>query len=334
MHGVACHLSRNRTLADKHSSIEDRGSIGGQKLRTKDLIFGLIYSIAIGLVFGLRFGGADFSPILRGGRDICRGMDPYRYPVDSNHIPYPLTADLLAVPLTWLNDQLASAVFVAIGTFLLFWFLAKTGQSWRMLLFLSAQFFYNTAYINWIVPITAIYYCPYLSFLVLCKPQCALPLALLHRPRIWTVLPAVALLLLSLLIYPSWPGRWLSQAMLYTGIRPPFFVLPLGPLMVLALLKFREKRAWLLLLMSLMPQRMIGDQLPLLLIAENRNQLCFLVLAGWIFLAVRPYYLSFDEMPGGWQLWIVCCYYLPALLVLLQDKITSVFLKKRQVDPA
>jgi hypothetical protein len=70
-------------------------------------------------------------------------------------------------------------------------------------------------------------------------------------PR-WAILAAV-LFTVSLVIYPSWPIVWLRSTSPYQGSRPPLFVLPRGPLLLLALLRWRDRRSWFLFSMALMP---------------------------------------------------------------------------------
>jgi hypothetical protein len=61
----------------------------------------------------------------------------------------------------------------------------------------------------------------------------------------------------------------------------PILVLPFGPLIVLALLRWQNREAWLLILMAVMPQRMVYDQIPLLLTARTPRQLLLLVECSW-----------------------------------------------------
>jgi hypothetical protein len=69
--------------------------------------------------------------------------------------------------------------------------------------------------------------------------------------------------------------------------------------------------------MALMPQRVVYDQLPLLLVASTGRQLTFLVVASWATLPALLYFGGWNSMPGGWQTWILATLYLPALLVVL-----------------
>lgn len=159
--------------------------------------------------------------------------------------------------------------------------------------------------------------------MLLMKPQIALPLALIQRPN-WlgiglTLVTGIA----SLVIYPSWPWIWLGQISSYQGMIPPLLVLPLGPLMLLGLLRYRDQKAWLLLLMAAMPQRVIYDQLALLLIAGNRSEILILIFCSWVSLPALLIFGGWINLPGGWQLWILLTLYLPALGIFLAPKMAG-----------
>lgn len=59
--------------------------------------------------------GNDLTLRLAGARSLLRGEDPYAVPMPQTHGPAPLTADLLAVPLTFLPEWLAQALWFALN---------------------------------------------------------------------------------------------------------------------------------------------------------------------------------------------------------------------------
>ncbi len=95
------------------------------------------------------------------------------------------------------------------------------------------------------------------------------------------------------------------------------FVLPLNSVIFLALLRYREQKAWLLLLMAAMPQRVLYDQMVLLLVANNLREMLILILCSWISLPVLLIFGGWFNLPRGWQLWILLTLYLPALVIFL-----------------
>ena len=125
-----------------------------------------------------------------------------------------------------------------------------------------------------------------------------------------------------------WPLDWLNnlQFQNYIGY-PPLFTLPVGPLLLIALIRYHDRRSWLLVLLAIMPQRMVYDQLGVLLVAQNRKQQLFLVLCSWISLPVVLFYHGWENVPWGWQNWILIASYLPALIVILSPLIKDVISK-------
>jgi len=180
------------------------------------------------------------------------------------------------------------------------------------------------------------FFTPSLLMFVFFKPQLTLPFALIQRPNRVGLLLSGILLLLSLLFNPTWIRDWLKILQLnnYIGY-PPLLILPFGPLLLLALVRYRDKRAWLLVLFAAMPQRMVYDQLNILLVAENRKQLLFLLICSWASLPVLLYYRGWQNVPWGWQTWILLESYLPALLVILFPefkKVIQKYQKKNSIE--
>jgi hypothetical protein len=99
---------------------------------------------------------------------------------------------------------------------------------------------------------------------------------------------------------------------------PPLLSLPLGPLLLLALLRFRERRTWFFLAMALMPQRVAYDQLALFLLARSRKELIFQIACSWLTLTAILFFDGWTKLPGGWQSWIIMTLYVPALVVVLR----------------
>jgi hypothetical protein len=176
---------------------------------------------------------------------------------------------------------------------------------------------YAVFFAQWTPLVTCLWFSGLFASLALVKPQIAIPMLLTEKPNKAGLAVAIVLGILSLVIYPTWPMVWLKQLSGYKGTVPPFFFLPLGPLMLIALIRWRNRGAWLLFLMALMPQRVVYDQLPLLLVASTGRQLTFLVVASWATLPALLYFGGWNSMPGGWQTWILATLYLPALLVVL-----------------
>jgi hypothetical protein len=284
-----------------------------------------LLSIFIGLIAGyfcqeiLRATNnrGDLFASLRMARDLREGRDPYASPVWEDYVSYPLPAAFFALPLSYLRDPLSSGVFMGISSALLAWLVLKHGKPWQLALFASWPFVYAVFFAQWTPLVTCLWFSGLFASLALVKPQIAIPMLLTEKPNKAGLAVAIVLGILSLVIYPTWPMVWLKQLSGYKGTVPPFFFLPLGPLMLIALIRWRNRGAWLLFLMALMPQRVVYDQLPLLLVASTGRQLTFLVVASWATLPALLYFGGWNSMPGGWQTWILATLYLPALLVVL-----------------
>jgi len=134
---------------------------------------------------------------------------------------------------------------------------------------------------QWSPLITAAWYFPLLApLLVLVKPQTALPIAL-NRLTWRGILLALAVLAISLAVYPEWPLRWVQMIGEYQQVIPAM-MLPLGPFLLLAVLFPRDPRARLLLFMSVLPLRAEYDLVPLFLVPSSKRQMVVLVaLSLW-----------------------------------------------------
>ena len=285
----------------------------------------------------------DFKRPLHDARDLLAGRDMYRHTPGPYAIPYPVPAALVAMPLAWLPDVVAGSVFMGLSVMLLAFGILRSGQEWRLAMLLSWSFVYALLWVQWTPLICALWYLPALAAMMLVKPNIALPVLLAgafrpalfdmraHRPlpeRLragawkWLVPPAV-LLVASLIWYPAWPWVWRSQLGAYQGILPPLFSWPLGPLVLVALVEWRDRRAWLLVLLALMPQRMVYDQLPIMLVAGTRRELWVLIAASWVNCAIFMQSNGWSDVPLGWQNFLMATLYLPAVLMVAGPKLRT-----------
>lgn len=169
---------------------------------------------------------------------------------------------------------------------------------------------------QWSPLIAAGAFFPLLLPAVLAKPQVGLPI-FLTRLSVKGAVACAVLLIASLIALPRWPVLWLHQ----TGNYQHFFAivtLP-GPLILLALLRYRHRDAWLLLLTSLMPQRWFFDSFILWLIPKSRREIIATVFFSWCAGLWRWYHPphSFVEVARL----VVIFTYLPMLgIVLMRDR--------------
>ena len=248
------------------------------------------------------------------------GRNPYDIPSAPGVVQYPLTATFFGLPFVCLRPAAAAGAFYGVSSALLAFGLTRQGYS-RLLIFLAYPYWAGFLTAQWPPLIMASAFFPLLLPATMVKPQVGLPVALTHLSR-RGVLACAGLVLVSLLLIPRWPLLWLGQLRNYQHFFP-ILVLP-GPLLALALLRYRERDGWLLFLMACMPQRWFFDTLALWLIPKTRRAILTTASLSWGAGVWRWYHFphSFTEV-GRWTvLWI----YLPMLGVLL--------LRKRESPPA
>jgi len=222
----------------------------------------------------------------------------------------PLTTALVVILFTPLNAESAAGVFFGLSSALLAFGLTRHGEWWRLLVFLAFPYWAALQAVQWSPLLFAVALYPALLPLTLVKPHLGLPVALTHLS--WKRGAACAAFGLgSLLLDPAWPVRWMSQINTYDGF-VPLLTIP-GPLLLLALLRWRAERARLCLLLSAIPQRLFYDQLLIWLIPESAPELMMFVCLGWL-----GYFGAFLTGRAA-DVWIIITLYLPALLVVLRQ---------------
>jgi hypothetical protein len=246
----------------------------------------IIISLLVGVaVAGLRHLTSawpnDFGWAVTTARALLRGDDPYAGALRDS-VPYPLPVALFGLPLVGLNERTATDIFVGFSLALLTFGILRSRHRWRLLVLLCAPLWSAVQTGQWSPIVMSAWFFPSLaSVLSLVKPQIALPLAIVRLT--WrAALIAGLILLASLLIMPRWPVEWweLTQGFTFTIVP---VTAPLGALFFLALLRPRHVRAWLLLLIAVLPYRSVYDLTPLALIPYTRGQMELFVLASWLY---------------------------------------------------
>lgn len=246
-----------------------------------------VAALGIALVVGLFYyathaGAGDLGWALRSARDLWAGRDPYAYPFNSGSIPYPLPAALVVMPIAWLPDQLAGALFVAVSAGLLAY--AMSRESWRgLLVFLSAPYFYALSWAQWSPLIAASAGWPVLAGLVYAaKPQIAAAVVLSRLN--WDVIAVGGGVIgLSWLLMPDWPLRWVGQISEYRRFVP--ILTPVGPLLALAcalhIPSWRDPRSQTLFLALLFSARAAYDTVILWTSLRPTRWAALATLATW-----------------------------------------------------
>lgn len=251
---------------------------------------------------------ADFGQWHLAARTVLSGENPYitNGPGLKHYWPWPFTYPapvvFLVLPFAWLPEAYAAMVFSALSTFVMV--LAITRKSLHLLpLLISVPFVMSARLAQWSLLLTAAVFYHWLSFLLVVKPQAAVPVVMAARDRRALGLGAAmgaALLLASFVVMPDWPREWL--AILSRPDQNAKYLSPLtgfgGFLLPFVLLKWRRRESWLLLGMAVLPQsQTFYFLLPLLTIPRN-----FAESLGLVLVSTLGIYLGALFMPTGMSL--------------------------------
>jgi hypothetical protein len=300
----------------------------------------ILAGIAGGLYcyFSIRAAGGprvadDFTWQWLAVRALAHGNDPYavisaggQYHLDQPYV-YPLTTAIVAFPFArWLPPLEAAALWMAVSTALLAF--AVTRHSYTgLLIFASMPFIWavNSAQTSVIVAAGAVL--PILGFMAALKPQIGIA-ALAYKPSRTAFIGVAAIGLISLAVNPTWPIEWIDiLPHRVPGVyRIPVTVLG-GPLLLLAVLRWRLPEARLLLIMALVPQTMLFyDQLILWLIPKTKNEYMILgslsMVAPLIASLALPRGADIRAVTQAYAPVIVALIYLPCLILVLRRRVT------------
>jgi hypothetical protein len=237
---------------------------------------------------------------------------------------YPLPALLLIAPFSFLPIAAARvAVSVLFGGVLGY----AVGARWRVLwpMFLSASYFIAISRNQWSPLILAAFWLPWLGFIAVAKPNVGL-LPLLAQDRralMRTAVLSLALVVLSLLVRPSWPGEWFALARSAPN-KEIALLQPLGLLLLGALVLWRSIDGRVLLATAVMPQTpSLYDVLPLFVLCRTTRQALVLSALShvlqWAALALGPY-ASYDAYYASLARLNVVIVLIPLTLVALGNK--------------
>ncbi len=250
---------------------------------------------------------ADFRWALHLAQRLVARQNPYDTPFEQ----YPLPAAFFALPFLRMKPEIAAGCFYGISTFFLA--LGLTRQNYvRLRIFLAYPYWAGLFTAQWSAMIAASAFFPLLLPATMMKPQIGLPVFLTRLSR-RGVLACFVVAGLSLALLPRWPLLWLRQAHYYDHFIP-LLVFP-GPLLLLAMFRYRDRDAWLLLLAALMPQRWFFDSFTLWLIPKSRREIVLTAGVSWGAGIWRWYHTphSFSQVGR----WTVIFIYLPMLVIVL-----------------
>lgn len=294
--------------------------LSGCRYRTKARVrLRILISTAIGvasaayccLLLGrLHLGAADFNWAIWEAQDLLAHRNPYNRPWQL----YPLPCAMLGLPFAWMRLEIAGGLFYGISSALMAFGLSRHGYH-RLLVFLAYPYWAGLITAQWTPLLVASAFLPPLLPVTLAKPQLGFPILLTRATR-RGLLACAFVIAISFLILPRWPWLWAGNLHNYARFFP-LLIWP-GPLLALALLRYRARDARLLLLMAIMPQRWFYDALILWLIPKSRRELYITVFISWGAGIWRWYYFPHSFTQVGRC--AVLVFYLPMLVVVLLRK--------------
>jgi len=272
--------------------------------------------------------GFDFTWPWRAARILLTGSNPYQvirpagvFPFDA-YFKYPLPAALVALPFARLSGAGAAAAFGGISAGLLTYGL--TEQSWGRLFILMSPPFVDVLFSGqWSTLLMAGALVPAVSWVAVCKPTVGLAV-FAYRPNRWALLGGAILLAVSFVVLPSWLSDWLD--ILRRDDLARWYMAPValigGPVLLLALLRWRRPEARYLLLISVTPHVLwFYTAFLVMLIAQTRREaqiMSLLSVAAWFgcswWLAGRTFNAVGASFAGYWLLGFM---FVPALVMVL-----------------
>ncbi len=267
----------------------------------------------------------DFPAWWTAARVIGAGGNPYHalpntpaWPF-SDRLYYPMPAILVTLPVAWLPMPAAAALVMGSSSALLAWCLTRDGFS-RLWLFASPAYVLALKLGQWSPLIVTAAFLPAMGWAAAIKPSLGVAV-LAYRPTVRSLALAVALTLVGFAVLPSWLSDWRANLVFLERHPAPVATLG-GPLLLLALVRWRRADARLLIALACVPQLLLfADQLPLWLTPRTRGEMLLLTacsMAGfglWL-LSLRPGTLYVAAAAP----FVMGSCYLPALLIVLRHR--------------
>ena len=270
----------------------------------------------------------DFDQLWHAAMALRSGSDPYGIVGPGKTFQwdwplyYPLPAVLYAVPFTFMPVLAARILFSTLAAAMLGWAIGPRVRTYWPLM-LSASFIISASRAQWAPMLLAAAWIPALGFLIAAKPNVGLATLASHdrRGAIQSLAGCAAALLLCFLIEPDWFARWRGAIATAPHIQATVTLLPAGPLLVLAALRWRRPDARLLLALAVIPHTPSLYDLLLLFFACRtlRETMILALLTQCLYWGVVLFasFNTFDAYAAGLGQRAVLIVYLPVLLAIL-----------------
>ena len=299
------------------------------------LVFAILVGVASAL-YVLLFARAnpdfvsDFDQVWAGARALWHGQNPYIVvgPGRAFHwhwpLYYPLPALVLTAPLGLIAVVPARMVFAGVSAALLAFAITRDGFA-RWPLFISIAFMVNVELVQWSNLLAAAMLLPALGGIAVAKPNIGLAVGA-HADRVssirWLAAGSAILIASSFAVFPGWLGYWIENARSAPHVTP-LLLRPGGPLLLVALVRWRRPEARLLVALACTPLTpTFYDPVLLYLVTRSfREALTLTVCTFVLFFIVAfnsplPTAAAWGDLVATASIWVI---YLPCLgMVLLR----------------
>ncbi len=268
---------------------------------------------------GLLGGHAgDFSWPLNGARSLLIGNNPYKltnlgpetFPNDV--LLYPMPAIIVVLPFTQLSDDLAVSTFLAISSFLLAYTIHIKIPHCTPL-FASAPFWLCVLDAQWSILLTFFLLSPFLAPLSVVKPPLAAAAVVVQPSVKRALLVLIGMIIICVMTIPvlySWPFDWLENINQPRYHRLMVVTTIPGFLLFVAIIRWKDPGARLLLALACFPQYPdFYDHVALGLIPHTRKRSLIFAGISWVL-------LIFSRLTEQ-RVWGVIALYLVALVFLM-----------------
>jgi hypothetical protein len=226
------------------------------------------------------------------------------------------------VPFTVLPVAVARVLFSTVAAAILGWALGPRVRShWPVLL--SASYIISASRAQWAPVLLAATWIPALGFMIAAKPNVGVAaLASLKRKDMIVAGTGIAgAVALSFLIRPDWVASWLKAISVAPHIQSAVMLLPAGPLLLLAALRWKRPEARLFLALVLIPHTPSLYDLLLLFFAcrSIRESMALALLTQALYWGIVLFgsFNTFDAFAEGVGRAAVLTVFLPVLIVIL-----------------
>ncbi|GLC26662.1 hypothetical protein [Roseisolibacter agri] len=292
-----------------------------------------VWAVLLMLGFGaVTHRATDFDVVWHGARLFLDGQDPWlligpgRRVAWPSPLYYPAPALLALAPLAALPLDVARALFVGGAAALLAWAVTREAW-WRLLVFVSVPFYHAAVSGQWSVLVAAAFFLWPLGLLAVLKPTVGLATvaaSLSFRAYLVAAVAGVVLLAASFALAPDWLTAWRAAT-----AQAPHMSAPVahwrvgGPLVLLALLRWRRPEARWLVALACVPQSTVPYEAVyhMVMPASRVAALAMTVLsyaAGYAHYRIVQVATSTQQLQYLAGDALVLFYYLPTLVLVLR----------------